>query len=142
LSQVVATQLPNKVSALPAAPDLDLHLSAQPVDPTDLVYEMGSQKVKLTIQRPLVRAVITEAIENLQAALLFTNAFPDVCVTLTLIKECLFTAATHRGPSTTDILERLARDQDYLKKIIPVVSRIYFDMPSLTALPSHVLEFA
>ena len=108
-------------------PDSGLPLRTWPVD-TDLVYTTGSNKVMLTIQRPLVRAVIQEAIENLRAGLLFTNAFPDVCATLTLIQDCLLTAANHHKPGATDILERLQHDQDYMLKITPVVSPIYFEM--------------
>jgi len=91
----------------------------------------------LTMQRPLVRAVIQEAIENLRAALLFTNAFPDICVALTLIQDCLLNAADHHKPGATDILERLKCDQDYLLKITPVVSLIYFKttFPDSTSQP-------
>lgn len=74
----------------------------------------------LTIQRPLVRSIIQDAIENLWAALLFNNAFPDVCLALSLIKDCLFTAADLHKPAATDILERLKRDGDYLLKITPL----------------------
>ncbi|KAI9448875.1 hypothetical protein BJY52DRAFT_1193093 [Lactarius psammicola] len=103
---VVPTQLRNEG----VTPDSGLPLRTWPVD-TDLVYTTGSNKVMLTIQRPLVHAVIQEAIENLQAGLLFTNAFPD---------DCLLTAANRHKPGATDILERLQRDQDYMLKITPV----------------------
>ena len=82
---------------------------------------MGSNKLKLTSQRPLVRIVLHEAIELLRAAMLFNNAFPDVCVSLGLIKDCLFAAAKHLKPGTAEILERLTQDADYMSKIIPLV---------------------
>jgi hypothetical protein len=75
----------------------------------------------LTGQRPLVRAVIQDAIENLRAALLFNNAFPDVCLAFTLIKDSLLTSANRLKPGAKNILDRLERDEDYLLKITPLV---------------------
>ena len=87
---------------------------------TDLVFAAGSNKLMLTSQRPLVRAVIQDAIENLRAALLFNNAFPDICFAFTLIKDCLLTSAkNHTGAA--DILNRLQHDADYILKITPLV---------------------
>jgi hypothetical protein len=80
----------------------------------------------LTSQRPIVRVVIQDAIDNLRAAMLFTNAFPDVCVALGLIKDCLLTAANRLKPGAKDILERLEQDQDYMLKITPLVSFFFF----------------
>ncbi|KAN0129043.1 hypothetical protein V8E53_013193 [Lactarius tabidus] len=87
---------------------------------TDLVLAAGSSKLSLLSQRPIVRAVIQEAIENLRAGLLFSNAFPDVCNALTLIKDCLLTAALRLKPGATEMLEQLTHDQDYLLKITPL----------------------
>ena len=108
---------------------------------TDLVLTAGS-KVSLLSQRPIVRAIIQEGIENLRAALLFTNAFPDVCNALTLIKDCLLTAALHLKPCAAAVLERLKYDQDYLLMITPLVSVTEFEIALLTLLPSHVPVFA
>jgi hypothetical protein len=98
---------------------------AWPLD-TELVLSPGSNKLMLTSQRPIVRAVIQDAviqdaIDNLWAAMLFTNAFPDVCVALGLIKDCLLTAANRLKPGAKEILERLEQDQDYMLKITPLV---------------------
>jgi hypothetical protein len=76
----------------------------------------------LTSQRPLVRAVLHKTIEHLRATMLFNNAFPDVCVALGLIKDCVLTAANQLRPGSADILERLTHDHDYLSKITPLVS--------------------
>lgn len=88
---------------------------------TDLVFPPGSNKLRLTSQRPLVRAVLHEAIDRLRATMLFNNAFPDLCVALGLIQECLFDAAKSLKPGTEEVLERLTNDADYLSKIIPLV---------------------
>ena len=94
---------------------------AWPVD-TELVLSPGSNKVMLTGQRPVVRAVIQDAIDNLHAAMLFTNAFPDVCVALGLIKDCLLTAANCLKPGAKEVYERLEQDEEYMMKIIPLAS--------------------
>jgi hypothetical protein len=99
-------------------PDLDLPHAGWPAD-TNLVFAVGSTKLMLLNQHPIVCTVIQEAIENLRAALLFTNAFPDICSALTLIKDCLFTAALRLKPGASEVLDRLTHDQDYLLKITP-----------------------
>jgi hypothetical protein len=88
---------------------------------TELVLSSGSDRLKLTNQRPMVRSVLQKSIEHLRASMLFTNAFPDVCVALGLIKDCLLTAANELQPGGADILERLTNDLDYLSKITPLV---------------------
>ncbi|KAF8262772.1 hypothetical protein EI94DRAFT_1742680, partial [Lactarius quietus] len=102
-----------------ATSNLDLSQSAWPVD-MDLVFSPGSTKLSLLNQRPIVRAVIQEGIENLRAALMFTDGFPGLCSTLTLVKDSLFTAAMHHKPGATEMLDRLTRDQEYLLKITPL----------------------
>ena len=121
------------------AQDTVNQLPSWPVE-TELVFTMGTNILMLTIQRPLVRTVIQDAIENLCAALLFTNAFPGVCVALTLIKDCLFTAADNHKPGAKSILERLTRDQEYLSTVTPLVSLIDFEIIPLTMLPGHMLR--
>jgi hypothetical protein len=109
----------------------------------DLVIS-PENKFMLTHQRPIVRTVIQEGIENLRAVLLFTNVFPDVCVVLTLIKDSLLNAADHYGhmPGAMDILKQLIHNKDYLLKITPLVRPLYPEMTALTTLPSHVLGSA
>jgi hypothetical protein len=105
---------------------------------TDLVFTSGSNKLKLTGQTPIVCAVIVEAIENLCMAMLFTDAFPDVCLALSLIKDCLLTAATYLLPGAMDILDCLKSNVDYLSKITLLVRLNYVQMTSLTMPYSHV----
>ena len=100
---------------------------------------MGSTKLSLLNQRPIVRAVIQESIEHLRAALLFANTFPDLCTTLTLIKDCLLNAALYLKPGAAEVLDRLTRDQVYLVKITPLVSVYVVEVTSLTSFPSRVL---
>ena len=76
----------------------------------------------LTGQHPIVHTIIQDAIDNLCAAMLFTNAFPDVCVALGLIKDCLLTAANCLKPGAKEVYERLKQDEEYMMKIIPLAS--------------------
>ncbi|KAN0125340.1 hypothetical protein V8E53_015597, partial [Lactarius tabidus] len=84
---------------------------------TDLVFASGSNRLKLTGQGPIVHSVIVEGIERLWAAMLFNDTFPDVCSALTLIKDCLLTAATYLLPGVMDVLECFNNDADYLSKV-------------------------
>jgi hypothetical protein len=85
------------------------------------VYVSGDNKVKLLLQHTLVRLVIQDAIENIRASIIFTNAFPDAALSIMFAKSALMSAAKGQLPATQDIYSRLMRDDDYLSSIIPVV---------------------
>jgi hypothetical protein len=104
-------------------PNVDMSGVAQHVWPvhTELVVSSGSDRLKLTHQRPMVCLVLHKAIKHLRATMLFTNVFPDICVALGLIKDCLLTAANQLRPGSDDVFERLTHDQDYLTKVTPLV---------------------
>ncbi|KAI9449054.1 hypothetical protein BJY52DRAFT_1192902 [Lactarius psammicola] len=119
--------LESEVPALAPAP-LGSHLgnvsaestSAWPVD-TELQFAPGATRVMLTIQRPLMRSVIQDAIEILRASLMFDNAFPDSIHTLAFVRRSLLTSARKRCPTALSIHTRLVQDEDYISKIIPVL---------------------
>ncbi|KAI9439470.1 hypothetical protein BJY52DRAFT_1195598 [Lactarius psammicola] len=52
---------------------------------TDLIFAPGGTQVMLTLQRLLIRTVVQDAIKDLQASLLFNNAFPDGILAITFI---------------------------------------------------------
>ena len=106
---------------------------------TDLVFASGSNRLKLTSQSPIIRSVIVKGIKNLQVAMLFTDAFLDVCSMLTLIKDLLLTSASYLLPAAMDVLDHLKVDLDYLLKVTLLVSFTYDKMTPLTMLYSHVL---
>ncbi|KAH9162079.1 hypothetical protein EDB89DRAFT_1913474 [Lactarius sanguifluus] len=64
---------------------------------TDLVFVEGTTKIMLTSQRPLIRAIVQDAIENLRASMLFCNAFPDVTIAFALSRDTLITATETHG---------------------------------------------
>ncbi|KAF8264431.1 hypothetical protein EI94DRAFT_1703253 [Lactarius quietus] len=111
---VIATELPNEFGMPDSSPQ-----APWPIE-TSLILTQGSNKLKLTHQRPMVRVVIQEAIEHLWATMMFNNAFPEFCVALRLIKDCLFTAANHLKPGSTGIYVRLEEDPEYLSRITPL----------------------
>ncbi|KAF8258873.1 hypothetical protein EI94DRAFT_1707602 [Lactarius quietus] len=116
LNSAVSTAGPSVVPTVTSVRDAN---SGWPVI-TKLVYSSGTNKLMLTSQRPIIRTVIQEAIDNLRAALLFNTAFPDVCFALDMIKDCLLNAANHLKPGATEILNQLENDQHYLMKITPL----------------------
>ncbi|KAN0137996.1 hypothetical protein V8E53_004215 [Lactarius tabidus] len=87
---------------------------------TELVFASGSDRLKLMNQCPMVRSVLQKGIEHLRASMLFTNMFPDVCIVLSLIRDCLLNAADQLQPGSANILKRLTHDLDYLSKITPL----------------------
>ncbi|KAF8261448.1 hypothetical protein EI94DRAFT_1705512 [Lactarius quietus] len=111
---VVATELPNEFGMPDSSPQ-----APWPIE-TSLILTQGSNKLKLTHQRPMVHVVIQEAIEHLWATMMFNNAFPEFCVALRLIKDCLFTAANHLKPGSAGIYVQLEEDPEYLSRITPL----------------------
>ena len=88
---------------------------------TNLVFSSGTNKLSLTSQRPLIRVVIHEGMEIVQADLLTRHAFPDPTVVLVGIKDALLTSGS-RYPGATSIYRRLLFDEEYMTAIIPLVS--------------------
>lgn len=95
-------------------------LPAWPAD-TDLCFAPGGTRVMLTLQRPLIRTVIQDAIEDLRASLTFNNAFPDSIVAISFIQHSLNSAAEKHCPAASSILRRLSHDERYVSKITPVL---------------------
>ena len=59
---------------------------------TNLVIS-PKRKVKLTIQQPVIRVLLKDAIKSVRASLLFDNAFPNTDEALTVIQKSIFYAA-------------------------------------------------
>jgi len=90
----------------------------------DLVFLPGSNKVMLTLQRPLVRVVIQDSFDILRASLMFLNAFPDPSLTAEFVKDALVGSALNHAPGARYIYQRLLYKEDYLSKLITLVSRM------------------
>ncbi|KAN0123161.1 hypothetical protein V8E52_003114 [Russula decolorans] len=65
--------------------------SSEPSFPseTELLFVSGSNKIMLTVQRPLMRAVFQEAFERIRADMVFKNVFPNICETIEMITDSL-----------------------------------------------------
>lgn len=88
---------------------------------TDIIFLPGSNKVLLTVQRPLLRAVIQDAFDRIRASLLFENAFPKVQDAMEMIKENLMEAAKANDRAIY-IRSRLLFDDDYINDMCRLVS--------------------
>ena len=88
---------------------------------TELLTVPGTNKIMLTVQRPLMCAVFQEAFDRTRAALVFRNAFPNVYDTIEMINNNLMTAAK-ANPRGGNIFNRLVIDGDYTTKMSHLVS--------------------
>ena len=88
---------------------------------TELLTVPGTNKIMLTVQRPLMRAVFQEAFDRTCVALVFRNAFPNVYDTIEMINNNLMTAA-EANPRGGNIFNRLVIDGDYTTKMSHLVS--------------------
>jgi hypothetical protein len=93
---------------------------------TDIVFPPGINEAMLNLQRPLIRIIIKDAFENVQANLLSVDAFPEPALSQLFIRDALLAAAESRRPVATVIYRRLLRDMDYLTKIAPLVCFFFF----------------
>jgi hypothetical protein len=88
---------------------------------TNLNFAPGVTRVMMTLQRPLIRTIIQDAIEELRGLLVIREAFPNGILTISYIRHALNTAAEKRGPSASSIHTRLLEDEDYGFKLVPLV---------------------
>jgi len=101
------------------------------VNKADLVFAMGSLKIKLTLQWPLVWVVIQDSFDILYSLLQSTNAFPNGAVTIQLVRNALLRSALNHTPGALTIHQRLMYNPEYFRKILPLVSIINtYDWPS------------
>ena len=89
---------------------------------TDLIFLPGTRKLTLTLQHPLLRAIVQDAFENLQAYLLLDHSFPDATALPTVIRGCLIVASTEsQHPQGLAVRERLVNDDVYLDRLSRLV---------------------
>ncbi|KAH9015135.1 hypothetical protein EDB83DRAFT_2321365 [Lactarius deliciosus] len=125
-AEVMATERPTLVSPSSVGGPTPSPNQATPGSPvpnvsrvdTDLVFVGNTTKIMLTSQRPLIRAIVQDAIENLRASILFVNAFPDATVAFTLTKDALITATENHGHGGGIVQRQLQVDDEYLTKLI------------------------
>jgi hypothetical protein len=79
---------------------------------TELLFVSGSNKIMLTVQRLLMRAVFQEAFERIRADMVFKNVFPNIYETIEMITDSLMKVA-ESNDRATNIYNRLALNADY-----------------------------
>jgi hypothetical protein len=94
---------------------------------TALQHILGSNRLLLTTQSPVIQAVIQDSFEHVRAALLFRHAFPGVGLAVSFIRKALITAAAMYGPEAEAIHTRLMDDTEYVLKIVPLVRIFCFE---------------
>ncbi|KAF8260805.1 hypothetical protein EI94DRAFT_1833669 [Lactarius quietus] len=85
----------------------------------DLVFLEGSAKLMLTHQRPIICAIVQDAIDRLRVSLLVRNAFPKPVVAIAFTKDALRLAAERSDkPGATTVQARLQDDDEYITKLV------------------------
>ncbi|KAF8260875.1 hypothetical protein EI94DRAFT_1811120 [Lactarius quietus] len=85
----------------------------------DLVFLEGLAKLMLTHQRPIIRAIVQDAIDHLCVSLLVRNAFPDPVVAIAFMKDALHLAAECSDkPGATTVQAQLQDDDEYVAKLV------------------------
>ena len=104
---------------------------SQPTWPieTDLVYVTGTNRIKLSLQRPLLQSIFHDAFENVRCALLFDYAFPDAVAIPRILRGCVVDAAEsntfvdgRHNELAACVHQRLLSDDVYEAKMIRLVS--------------------
>ena len=98
-----------------------------PID-TELIYVLGTTKIMLTAQSPVMRTVLTDSFENLHASLLIHCAFPNASAIPTFIRDALVFAASSNRPRASNIHDRLLLDSVYLATLSHLVSCLIGDI--------------
>ncbi|KAH9016184.1 hypothetical protein EDB85DRAFT_1898293 [Lactarius pseudohatsudake] len=87
---------------------------------TELLFAKGSSKLMLTLQYPLVRLVLQDAIDYMRAHLVLTNAFPDPGAALGFAHDSLMTAVEGHQPDSRILVQRFRHDVEYFAQLIPL----------------------
>ncbi|KAN0105563.1 hypothetical protein V8E52_010914 [Russula decolorans] len=85
-----------------------------PSNDTDLIFIPGTNRLILSAQRPLIRVIIQDAIENLRVYLLFKNAFPRPVQSIKFIRDSIVAAAEKYQPGSSAIVARINANDHYL----------------------------
>lgn len=97
---------------------------------TELVIS-SKGKLNLSSQKPAIRIILQDAIEEARASLLIEGAFLDPNETTLVTRECITTAAERYKPGTSAIHERLMSDDVYLTKMASVVCVLHSQISML-----------
>ena len=87
----------------------------------DIIYPLGTNKIMLTVQCPLMKAIFQDTFKRIHAAMVLQNSFPNAYETAEMITDSLITAA-ESNERATNIHNRLVIDGDYATAMTRLVS--------------------
>ena len=136
---MVRNDTSQQCSGVPASTSMAMTFKKWPPE-TELVLS-SKNKVNLSMQKPVIRVLLQDAIESVRASLLFEDAFPDPNAVLRLVRKSVLDAAQKYMPGTTAIHERLKCDNEYISKLASVVRVIFSNKYLTEVIYSLVLVF-
>ena len=98
---------------------------------TDIIYPLGTNKIMLTVQRPLMKAIFQDTFERIHVAMVLQNSFPNAYETVEMITDSLITAAKS-NEQATNIHNCLVIDGDYATAMTHLVRTRTSNIMSLT----------
>ena len=108
---------------------------------TDIQFSPGKQnKVTLTAQVAAVHIIIQDAMELVQADLMFRCAYPSTTYTIATIRASLIEAAAHY-PNTATVQRHLLFEEHYMMKIVLLVPLVSFSVVSTTLLTRPINRY-
>ena len=60
---------------------------------TDIIYPSGTNKIMLTVQHPLIKAIFQDTFESIHVSMVLQNLFPNAYKTVEMITDSLITVA-------------------------------------------------
>jgi hypothetical protein len=136
---MVRNDTSQQCSSVPASTGTTMASKIWPPE-TELVLS-SKNKVNLSLQKPVIRVLLQDAIERVRVSLLFNDAFPDANVALKLVQDSVVAAAERYMPGTTAIHQRLKHNDEYLSKMTSVVRVIFSNKYFTDVICSPVLAF-
>ncbi|KAN0109142.1 hypothetical protein V8E52_009573 [Russula decolorans] len=97
-----------------------------PSNDTDLIFIPGTNRLILSAQRPLIRVIIQDTIENLRVYLLFKNAFPRPVQSIKFIRDSIVAAAEKYQPGSSAIVARINANDHYLSLMTRLAPNLTF----------------
>src|SRR5216684_2309159 len=95
----------------------------------DLFIVLGSKRLILSAQTPLIWVIIQDAIEGLQGLMLFNHVFPSAAQAIEFVQDSLLVVADRYRPAASTIYGRLNKDEAYLSMMICLVSELHYYFP-------------
>ena len=75
----------------------------------------------MTLQLPLIRAVIQDSFEHMRGYLVFTNAFPGPRIAQAFARDSVMAAAGFNRPAAENIYWRFKTDEEYVNRAASAV---------------------